>query len=52
MSVTGTAYEQKKNNRDKGYRRYNQCPKCGDKSFNDSLNFQECLAVASGKKQK
>ena len=39
----GTEYEQKKNKRDKGYKRYNQCPKCHSKIYNKSLNFQEVM---------
>ena len=39
----GTEYEQKKNERDKGYKRYNQCPKCHSKIYNKSLNFQEVM---------
>lgn len=43
MSITGTTYQQKKNNHDKGYKRFNKCPKCGDIVYNNSLNFQETL---------
>jgi len=49
MSITGTTYEQQKNGRNKGYKRYNQCPKCSDRVYN-SQNFQEFLVIASGKK--
>lgn len=45
MSITGTTYQKKKNNHDKGYKRYNKCPKCGDKVYNNSPNFQEVLSV-------
>lgn len=40
---SGTQYHQKKNNKDMGYRRYNKCPKCYDKVYNNSPNFQETL---------
>ncbi len=52
MSITGTTYHKKKNrhNQDKPtYKRYNECPKCHDKAYNNSDNFQEILAKASEK---
>ena len=49
MGITGTTYEKKKNNRDRGYRRFNKCPKCKKKIYNNSDNFQEHLAKASEK---
>lgn len=49
MGITGTTYEKKKNNRDRGYRRFNKCPKCKKKIYNNSENFQEHLVKASDK---
>lgn len=43
MSISGTSYEQKKNKDDKGYRRYDECPSCHYKKFNNRLNFQEVM---------
>lgn len=40
---TGTSYQQKKNDRDKGWRRYNECPICHTKLYNNYPNFQELL---------
>lgn len=40
---TGTSYQQKKNDKDKGWKRYNECPKCHMKLYNNSPNFQEVL---------
>lgn len=40
---TGTSYQQKKNGKDKGWKRYNECPKCHTKLYNNSPNFQEIL---------
>lgn len=49
MSITGTTYEKKKKKRDRGYRRFNKCPKCKSKIYNNSENFQELLVKASEK---
>lgn len=49
MSITGTTYKQRKNKSDKGYKRYNECPKCGDRVYNNSPNFQEVLEKVSEK---
>lgn len=46
---SGTLYEQKNDNK-KGYRRYDECPKCHDKVFNNLPNFQETLAKETEKK--
>lgn len=43
MGITGTTYQKKRNKHDKGYRRFNKCPKCGDMAYNNSPNFQETL---------
>ena len=52
MSITGTTY-QKKRDRDgrnkSTYKRYNECPKCHDKIYNNSANFQEILVNISEK---
>ena len=40
---TGTSYQQKKNDRDKGWKRYNECPRCHTKLYNNPSNFQEVL---------
>lgn len=45
---SGTLYEQK-NRSNKGYRRYNECPKCHEKVFNNSPNFQEYLGKETQK---
>ena len=46
---TGTEYYPKKDDRDKGYRRYHKCKKCGDKVYTKEPNFQECMNKASEK---
>lgn len=43
MSISGTLYHPKENKNDKGYKRYNKCPNCGYKKFNNGLNFQEII---------
>ena len=44
---SGTSYEQTNG---RGYsRRYDECPKCHDKRYNNSLNFQESLVRAAQK---
>jgi len=43
----GTSYEQKKDGNRKGYKRYEECPKCHEKIFNNSPNFQELLVRES-----
>lgn len=48
---SGTEYKQKKNKHDKGYKRYNQCPKCHSKIFNTSQNFQEMMEIEMEKKK-
>lgn len=40
---SGTEYSKKKNEHDKGYKRYNKCPKCHSVIYNDSPNFQEVI---------
>ena len=52
LSVTGTSYHKKENNNDKGYKRYNECPKCHYKKFNNGLNFQEIMDKAIHKNSK
>ena len=47
---SGTSYEQRKGN-SKGYRRFDECPKCHDKVFNNTLNFQETLARETEKRR-
>lgn len=44
---TGTSY-QHKNGRDTA-KRYDECPKCHDKKYNNSPNFQELLVKAINK---
>lgn len=46
---SGTEYHPKKDARDKGYRRFYECKKCGDKVFTKESNFQECMSKASEK---
>lgn len=43
MSISGTSYEPKKNNDDKGYRRYDECPRCHHRKYYNGLNFQEVM---------
>lgn len=43
MSITGTSYEPKENKYDKGYRRYDECPSCHHRKYNNRLNFQEVM---------
>lgn len=43
MSISGTSYEPKKNKEDKGYRRYDECPGCHYRKYNNGLNFQEIM---------
>jgi len=43
MSISGTLYENKKNKKDKGYRRYNECPSCHYRNYYSGLNFQEVM---------
>ena len=43
MNISGTSYEPKKNKDDKGYRRYDECPSCHYRKYNDGLNFQEII---------
>jgi len=47
---SGTEYNPKRDNRDKGYRRYSKCRKCCNKIYNSSPNFQEILGNESVKK--
>lgn len=35
----------------KGYRRYDECPKCHEKVFNNAPNFQETLAKETEKRK-
>ena len=37
----GTSYEQRKGGHTA--KRYDECPKCGDRKYNNSSNFQEIL---------
>ncbi len=46
---TGTEYHPKKDNRDKGYRRYHECRRCGEKIFTKEPNFQESINKVSEK---
>lgn len=43
MSILGSLYEPKKNKNDKGYRRYEECPSCHYRKYNNGLNFQEVM---------
>lgn len=45
----GTEYHPKKNEKDKGFRRFHECKKCGDKVFTKEPNFQECMNKATEK---
>lgn len=49
---SGTTYEQKKREREKQitHKRFCQCPKCKDRFYVDSINFQDYLVKASKKK--
>ena len=44
---SGTSYEQR--NGKGSSKRYDECPKCHDKRYNNSLNFQESLAISAQK---
>ena len=44
---SGTTYEHK-NGQDSA-KRYDECPKCHDKKYNNTLNFQESLIEANRK---
>lgn len=46
---TGTEYYPKKNIKDKGYKRFYKCKKCGDKIYTKEPNFQECMKKFMGK---
>lgn len=46
---SGTEYYPKKDDRDKGYRRFRKCKKCHKKIYTKESNFQE-LIVKSLKK--
>lgn len=48
----GTSYEHKKDGSGKGYKRYDECPKCHEKVFNNSPNFQEFLGREAEKNRK
>ena len=43
MSISGTSYHRKENKNDKGYRRYDECPNCHHRKYNNGLNFQEVM---------
>lgn len=43
MSISGTSYRPKENKDDKGYRRYDECPSCHYRKYNNGLNFQEVM---------
>ena len=46
---SGTEYKKKKDDNDKGYKRYNQCPRCHTKIYNKSPNFQDVMREAMKK---
>ncbi len=50
MSISGTLYEQKRKN-DKGYLRYDECPICHRKKYNNGLNIQEAMNKKNQKKE-
>lgn len=43
MSISGTSYHKKENRNDKGYKRYDECPSCHYRKYNNGLNFQEIM---------
>lgn len=43
MSISGTSYHRKENRNDKGYKRYDECPSCHYRKYNNGLNFQEIM---------
>lgn len=43
MSISGTLYHKKENKNDKGYKRYDECPSCHYRKYNNGLNFQEIM---------
>lgn len=49
---SGTSYGQKKNSNGKGYRRFDECPKCHERFFNNSPNFQETLVRETEKSRR
>lgn len=40
MNISGTSYKPKENKGDKGYQRYDECPSCHYRKYNNGLNFQ------------
>ena len=40
MSISGTSYEPKRNKEDRGYRRYDECPSCHYRRYNNGLDIQ------------
>ena len=50
MSTSGTSYYPKENNHDKGYQRYDECPSCNYRKYNNGLNFQEVMNRAIQKR--
>lgn len=54
MGITGTTYEQKKDNNGEKkniHKRYYQCPVCHNKVYSNSENFQELLKEELSKKK-
>lgn len=43
MSISGTSYGPKKNIEDKGYQRYDECPNCHYRKYNNGMKFQEVM---------
>lgn len=43
MDMSGTSYRIKENKDDRGYRRYDECPSCHYRKYNNGLNFQEVM---------
>ena len=41
--IPGTTYRRKRNKNDKGCKRFHECPKCKDKVYTNTANFQEML---------
>ena len=46
---TGTSYQQKRNDKDKCWKRFNKCPKCHTKFYTKAPNFQEVLVAEINK---
>lgn len=44
MGIMGTSYWSNQNRGRPSYKRYSECPKCRNRIYNNSSNFQETLS--------